>query len=846
MRPRQPDLRAVPLLVLACAIGGGACMAHVLWQVPALGWGGGMVACWTIGFALSRLWERWSPLGLHALAHLFFVVAGCVAFGAARYASWFELPPHHVGRLLHADEAITLTVLGEIRGAVTTNERGMRTEVQVNAVLAGLDTFPAVGRLILSRSTPRFAPEPLPPIVLYPGQQVEVTGRARGLPAPSNPADFDYGRFLALRNVWGTLSVSDSTGIWIKEDRSTALHRTVRAVQTYIKQRIEQFIPSPEGRALLTALLLGDRSELTDETRNDFSRTGLMHLLAVSGLHVLLVGMVLHQLLLPFVIRLRLPHREGEWVRTLTTLVILGLYMFVTGMSASVVRAVTMAAAMLMGNVLQRNSPPMNRLGLAALVLLLLRPTSVFDVGFLLSFSAVAGLVVLSPVIEGFFPHWARTRPWIKPVQQSLTASIAATLSTGPVLAGVFGQLPLAGILLNVVAIPATLLGFSAGLGLIISPHEALSLRFGYAADLCLHVVSAIAAWGAAQLDPMLIRISTLSTGLYVASVAALILMGALSLRKVRIYAVYFILIGMGIDTFIRIPNRNELPSLEALFFDVGQGDAALIRLPNGKHILIDTGAITETSSSAERTLLPHIQAFGIGQLDAVLLSHAHADHSGGLMGLINAQVIHILIHSVDNPDTPYYQTIVQAVQQSQIATRKVVRGDTLVFDPSVRIEILSPDTVRTRTSNNASMAVKITYGTTTFLFTGDAEAEAEQEMVSRYGAYLASDVVKVGHHGSRTSSIPPFVEAATQQHTRYAIVSVGRHNVYRLPHEDVLARWEATGANVHRTSHRGALWLRSTGEAIEEIDWRSAWRSPLRPPPLYYSYIGLNKSSGR
>jgi len=695
---------------------------------------------------------------------------------------------------------------------------------------------------VLSRSTPRFASVPLPPITLYPGQWVEVTGRARGLPSPRNPADFDYGQFLALRNLWGTLSVTDSSGIWIKEDRSTALQQVVRSVQRYIRQRIDRFIPTSEGRALLTALLLGDRSALQDETRDNFARTGLMHLLAVSGLHVLLVGMVLHQLLLPLVIRLRLPHREGEWIRTTVTLVILGTYMLVTGMSASVVRAVTMAGAMLLGHVLQRSSPAMNRLGLAALVLLLVRPTAVLDVGFQLSFSAVAGLVVLTPVLEGIFPTWARTKAWIKPLQQSLTASIAATLGTGPVLAGVFGQLPLAGILLNVVAIPATLLGFSAGLGLVISPHDALALRFGYAADVCLQGVSSSAAWGSSNLTPLLIRMPTLSVWLYIASIGTLVFLGSWHLAHLRVYAVYIVLVGMLGDTLTRIPNRQELPSLQILFFDVGQGDAALVRLPNGKHILIDAGAITETSSSAERTILPHIQAYGIARLDAVLLSHAHADHSGGLMGLLNAQVIHILIHSVDNPNTPYYQTIIQAFHERQIATRKVVRGDTLLIDPTVRIEILSPDSLRMRSSNNASMVIKMTYGNISLLFTGDAEAEAEHELVARYGAFLASDIVKVGHHGSRTSSTPSFVAAVTQRSTAYAMVSVGLNNVYRLPHQDVVDRWKISNATVHQTSLEGALWLRSSGDSIERIDWKSDWRSPIRAVPLYYSYIVLNK----
>jgi len=115
MRPRIPDLRAVPLLLLALAMGTGASVAHGLWQVSSFAWGGIAVGCWTVGMAFSRLWERLSPLGLHALSHWVFILAGCFAFGGARYAAWFELPPHHVGRLLHNEQTLTLTVLGEIR-----------------------------------------------------------------------------------------------------------------------------------------------------------------------------------------------------------------------------------------------------------------------------------------------------------------------------------------------------------------------------------------------------------------------------------------------------------------------------------------------------------------------------------------------------------------------------------------------------------------------------------------------------------------------------------------------------------------------------------------------------------
>jgi competence protein ComEC len=264
-------------------------------------------------------------------------------------------------------------------------------------------------------------------------------------------------------------------------------------------------------------------------------------------------------------------------------------------------------------------------------------------------------------------------------------------------------------------------------------------------------------------------------------------------------------------------------PSLDVLFFDVGQGDAALLALPNGRHVLVDAGLRNPYTDQGSRTILPHLRFAGIDRLDAVVITHPHADHLGGLPTLLREIDVAQVVHSGHNYSSELYAETRGLVEARGVRSRIVAAGDTLALDPSVHLQVLGPVAAPhpDDEANHGSVVLRVTYGDTSFLLTGDAEAAAEADLTTYYGELLASDAVKVGHHGSRTSSTPAFVERVAGEGTVYAVVSVARRNVYGLPNAEALGAWEDAGAAVLQTWAEGAVWLRSDGHVVERVLWR-------------------------
>ncbi|MDX1420875.1 MAG: DNA internalization-related competence protein ComEC/Rec2 [Rubricoccaceae bacterium] len=656
------------------------------------------------------------------------------------------------------------------------------------------------------------------------GDRVRLDAVLRPLPHRRNPADFGYGDFLRRRGIHAQASVYDADAILFLGPGAGPVQRVVNAARRHVEGALTAYVRTEEARAVLAALILADRSGIERETRDRFARTGLAHLLAVSGLHVFFVGLVLYGLLKPVLGRLGFRWRTMQATRAALTLAVLLLYLLLTSGTVSVQRAVVMAAVWIGATALQRPSDTLNTLGVAALVVLLLRPAALFDVGFQLSFAAVGAIVTLTPLLERPVPPRWRERRVVDHVLGTGLATVAATLGTAPVVLFHFGQLPLSGLVLNLVAIPLTGGLLLAGLLCVLAAALPLAAdAFAAVAEAATAGLLGLSQAGDALLGWSLLEGYVRDPWLVAALVLALLAL-ALGRRPRARWRLTSATLGCCVlSVWGGLVHGNARPRLDVVFLDVNQGDATLLALPGGRHVLVDAGLQSPYTDWGERVVLPHLDRFGVARLDALVLTHPDADHIGGAASVLEGVPVGRLVHAGPDDDGALWQALVRLADSLGVPQEVVGAGDTLALDPAVRFRVLHPAAPPPPwlDRNEGSVVLRAEYGRTSFLLTGDAEAGAEAALVARYGDALASTAVKVGHHGSRTSSTARFVAAASDSATAFAVVSVAKRNRYGLPDEEPLARWAAAGAAVHLTSEEGAVWLRSDGETVERVDWR-------------------------
>ena len=855
--PAPLRLASRPLLVAAVAVALGVGLAEALPGVPT-----GAFLAVVIGIAVAagvytvRARER--MVTLHALAVAAVAVGGVAGLGAARTAAFRTPARDSLGaaatvasgasdgvRGRETDASAPITVWARVASVPVASEWSIRFTAEADSAQREGAAGRVSGRVQVALALPQ-APAwggPAPAAPVYPalriGDRVRLTGRLAALAPRRNPADFDYGAHLARQGVVARLAVETEDAVVFLAPATGWADRFAFAVQRSVRRAVARHIPTPEARAVALALVVADWSGLDEPTVEAFRETGLMHLLSVSGLHLVFVGLALYGLLGPLLRRARMPRRAAEWTRTAVTVAVMLGYVVVAGAGAPVVRAFVMATALVAGRALERRVDALNSLGLAAVGLLLWRPTALFDVGFQLSFAAVAALIACTPAVTARLPAaWTR-RAVPRALAQSLAASAIATLATGPILLAVFGRLPLSGILLNVPAIPLTsaALGTSLGTAATAGWWPAAADAFGAATAVLVRGLLAVSLFGAERMGGLTVE-RFVTSPFTLAALGCVVLTLAFASRPVlqrRLVLAAIALVAAG--SWTAVFHGDARPHLDAVFLDVGQGDACLITLPNGRTLLIDAGERTDARDEGARTVVPHLARMNVGRVDAVVATHPHADHIGGIDAVLRAVPVGMLVHNGQAEGSEMWTTTLHLADSLGVATQTAAAGDALRLDPSVRIRVLGPSRALSAAgeANEASVVILVEYGRTRWLFAGDAETAAEAEIVARYAHLLRADVVKVGHHGSRTSSSVPFVAAAsgvrpgaplvsaraTRTAPRYAVVSVARRNRHGLPDEEPVTRWLAAGADVVQTADAGAVWLRSDGERVERIDWR-------------------------
>ncbi len=645
------------------------------------------------------------------------------------------------------------------------------------------------------------------------GERVQLTGHLRPLDGARNPGSFDGRAYYGRRDLTHAFSPASTGGVErLGPARLTGwlwmMKHVVVPARAAVRRAIRRAMPADEARACLVGLLLGDRSEMDPEIVQNFARSGTIHVLAVSGLHVALLAAVV------FVPLVRLRARP----RVVATLVVLWSYGALTGFAPSIARAVIMATIVLIGRLLERPPTGLNTLAASAVVLLLIDARQPFDLGFQLSFCAVAGLLILAPEIARWTARWPGRR-WAGWLYDALGLSVAAQLATLPVVVATFGRVPLAASLANLVVVPLAGVATVSGVLMVLTGWwTGLSALFGASAWAALEAMFGLVA-GANRLPLAATEWTGPDAALgAVVLVAMLVVLTQLD-RPRRALRALTVAAGLAALALVRplLVGESARP-LRVTFIDVGQGDAALVELPDGRALLVDAGPWTPTFDAGEALVRPYLRVRGADHLTAVVLSHPHLDHIGGLQAILRATAVERVL---DSGQTPPTEAVAGYVQLAGGRRHTLVRGDTVALGNDVRLYVLGPEPgqppLPDSRQNNVSVAVKLVYGATSVLFLGDAESGEEAELVARYGDFLRADVVKMAHHGSRTSSTAELIAATGASD---AVASVGRLNRYGHPNAEVIARWRRAGTRVHLTETAGAIVFESDGRRFREIAW--------------------------
>lgn len=599
------------------------------------------------------------------------------------------------------------------------------------------------------------------------------------------------------------------------------------AARALAQERFRRFLP--ERAAVAEALLLARTEGLDPALRDRFARAGLAHLLAISGHHVALIAAGLLLLC-----RLaRLSRSRGAAVVAVAVVA----YVLFLGAPYAATRAALLVLLALAARVLQRPADPLALLAAAALVLLAYEPLAVLDAGFQLSFAGAAGILLLRRrFLEAFQPYAGKF------LADSVGTSVAATLATAPIAALHFGTVAPIGIVSNIVATPLMALAVPA-LAVTLAAgalHEGFGAFLAGGAELLLAALDRVAAaaaevpgghalvprdvvatWvlaavAAAAASAWLTRMAPRHTGR-----SAPVAGGRRGVRPaVRRIAAAVVALAL-LAAWPAAINLAAPGVLEIHAIDVGQGDAIAIRSPGGRWLLVDAGARTDRFDAGRRRVVPYLLRHGARRVDAMILTHPDADHIGGAAAVIEALPVGVIVDPGIAAGKTMYLELLRAARSGRVQWFAARAGRELHVD-DVALEFLYPDGEvldGTEDANDYSVVFRLRYGSFAALFLGDAPAAVEHALAMSRGRSLRADVIKVGHHGSRTSTSEALLDAAAPQ---WAVISVGRRNQFGHPAPIVLERLERYGVRILRTDLNGSVTIRvRRGGSVEVVTAR-------------------------
>lgn len=647
---------------------------------------------------------------------------------------------------------------------------------------------------------------------LKPGNYLEVTGFYHKGKQQRNPGEFDYNAYLKSKEIIGVLNISDLASFRIINSETNTYKNLIYQIRKSIDGHIKKY-HSPETAGLLRGLLLADRSEINYQTKTQFINAGVVHVLAVSGLHVGYIIMIF----------LFLFGRFNLFTRSILTIIGLLFFMFITGVPPSVFRATVMSIVLIIALLTNRSTNLINSISIAALIILIINPNEIYNPGFQLSFAAVLAIALLLPYFNYLIDKWNIQNKFFRYVILFCAVSLSAQIGTLPFTFLYFNKFSVIALLTNIIIIPGIGIILAAAIvTLFFSPFiPFIAIYFGAANDLLAQVLLKLIKFsGNLSFSHVRIINYSLLDLLIFYLMLAIFLFYIPRFNSLKTKIIFLILIVANTFLYSSIDNKNLLPDnyLSVFMIDVGQGDSFLIKFPNGKTALVDAGNTTMFFDNGERVIIPLLNYLGIKKINYGLVTHIDSDHYGGFVALILENMIGEVfkpeIDSSLSKDRKFEEFIREkGIPIHYFKEEKLEIGNTsLYFLYDEKIKNISGSS-----TNDRSGIFKLVYGKTSFLFTGDVEKNIEKFYANKYKFFLDSDVLKVGHHGSKTSSSEEFMSYVSPE---LSLISAGFKNKFGHPVGEVIQRLKANGSTIYRSDLHKAVLLRSDGQEIKLIEW--------------------------
>lgn len=697
-----------------------------------------------------------------------------------------------------------------LKGTVAENPEIKSESIRILLEDVNIDSLKPEGMVLASIYKNKFKKEEIKEVKY--GDVVEIEGKLEKLPGRRNPGEFNYGEYLKLHDVDAVFYTYGFDKINITGHSETGFYKSkiLNPVKNYSIDVINRYVGGDEGE-YLKGLVLGERSSLSKEIKEDFVNAGVAHIIAVSGLNVAYVILIIWAVLTFIPVK--------QVYKITITILLLVFYMNLTGNSPSIIRATIMASVFLAARLFERKTSPFNIAAFAALIILLLDPRQLFDAGFILSFSAILSIMILYPKID----EWLRKIKWyaslntdkffgkaVKTIMGLFFGTLAAQLGTLPITAIMFKKISIVSLAVNIFMIPLSNLTLAAGFVIIITSLFSSWLASVFASfNVILMFIQLKAVSFSAGLDYAFVETYFIDGFFLVIYFIILTILYYANSSNVLKRILIAALIAGNFAVFRTVFNKTD--KVQITYIDAGNSNSTLVKMPLGTNILINSGGSTEKYTSAERNIIPYLKTEGVNQIDILLVNSLNQNEFRSLLYLVNNFDVKKIVMPV------YYKSLFENKIFADNPAGQVIE---YITEPKI---INKQGTFRLYVYYNKelkgeSMMTELLYGEQSFIFNDSYNLPDDYANT----AYLPEEnslmVLKLSGAGSFDYNSPVFIAKAEPE---FIVISSPGRGRKKASYELFTQSLNESGYTVLKTSEQGAIIFETDGLTTQRINWK-------------------------